>query len=76
MNPNRNKEAIVTMMTPIERQGRRAFLGVLGTVFVTAREHFADELERTPSLTEGPFYPDRLPLDTDNDLLISAIDWS
>src|SRR5438067_2516827 len=34
---------------------------------------FAEELERrtrTPSLTEGPFYPDHLPLDTDNDLLI------
>jgi protocatechuate 3,4-dioxygenase beta subunit len=31
---------------------------------------FAEELARTPSLTEGPFYPDRLPLDTDNDLLI------
>ncbi len=33
---------------------------------------FADELERmrTPRLTEGPFYPDRLPLDTDNDLLV------
>src|SRR5207253_5713449 len=24
----------------------------------------------TPRLTEGPFYPDRLPLDTDNDLII------
>ena len=31
---------------------------------------FADQLERTPRLTEGPFYPDKLPLDTDNDLLI------
>ena len=34
---------------------------------------FAGELERraqTPRLTEGPFYPDRLPLDTDNDLLV------
>jgi protocatechuate 3,4-dioxygenase beta subunit len=31
---------------------------------------FAEELARTPRLTEGPFYPDRLPLDTDNDLLI------
>jgi len=29
-----------------------------------------DELQRTPSLTEGPFYPDRLPLDRDNDLLV------
>src|SRR4051794_34838383 len=24
----------------------------------------------TPPRTEGPFYPDRLPLDTDNDLII------
>lgn len=31
---------------------------------------FADELTATPSVTEGPFYPDKLPLDTDNDLLI------
>src|SRR5579862_9585519 len=31
---------------------------------------FAEELARTPSMTEGPFYPDRLPLDTDNDLVI------
>lgn len=28
------------------------------------------ELTLTPPQTEGPFYPDRLPLDTDNDLLI------
>lgn len=31
---------------------------------------FAEELVRTPSQTEGPFYPDKLPLDTDNDLII------
>ena len=31
---------------------------------------FAEELVRTPKQTEGPFYPDTLPLDTDNDLLI------
>ena len=31
---------------------------------------FAEELARTPRLTEGPFYPPRLPLDTDNDLII------
>ncbi|HEY7119814.1 MAG TPA: protocatechuate 3,4-dioxygenase [Tepidisphaeraceae bacterium] len=31
---------------------------------------FAEELIRTPPQTEGPFYPDKLPLDTDNDLLI------
>lgn len=32
--------------------------------------NYADELVRTASMTEGPFYPDRLPLDTDNDLII------
>lgn len=32
---------------------------------------FAEELLRpTPRLTEGPFYPDRLPLDQDNDLIL------
>jgi protocatechuate 3,4-dioxygenase beta subunit len=31
---------------------------------------FAEELTLTPKQTEGPFYPDHLPLDTDNDLII------
>ncbi len=31
---------------------------------------FAEALTPTPRQTEGPFYPDRLPLDTDNDLII------
>lgn len=31
---------------------------------------FAQALTLTPRQTEGPFYPTRLPLDTDNDLLI------
>jgi protocatechuate 3,4-dioxygenase beta subunit len=31
---------------------------------------FAEELVHTPAQTEGPFYPDHLPLDTDNDLVI------
>jgi protocatechuate 3,4-dioxygenase, beta subunit len=35
-----------------------------------AAGEFAQELLRTPSQTEGPFYPTKLPLDTDNDLLI------
>ena len=36
----------------------------------TVRGAFAEELTKTPAQTEGPFYPDRLPLDTDNDLII------
>lgn len=31
---------------------------------------FAEELTHTPRQTEGPFYPDKLPLDTDNDLIV------
>src|SRR6184192_4034458 len=52
--------------------GRRAFLSslALGTAAFTVRGAFAEELTRTPPQTEGPFYPDRLPLDTDNDLLV------
>jgi protocatechuate 3,4-dioxygenase beta subunit len=38
--------------------------------YFTTPGAFAEELARTPSMTEGPFYPDRLPLDTDNDLVI------
>jgi protocatechuate 3,4-dioxygenase beta subunit len=51
---------------------RRAFLGTLslGAGAILTPGAFADELERTPAQTEGPFYPDKLPLDTDNDLLI------
>src|SRR5437899_4795511 len=53
---------------------RRMFLGAfaLGAAAFTTRGLFAEELTRikTPRQTEGPFYPDKLPLDTDNDLLI------
>jgi protocatechuate 3,4-dioxygenase beta subunit len=31
---------------------------------------FAQSLVQTPAQTEGPFYPDHLPLDRDNDLVI------
>src|SRR4026209_1461567 len=50
---------------------RRLFLGsiTLGALALAAPGAFADELIRTPAQTEGPFYPDKLPLDTDNDLL-------
>ncbi len=36
----------------------------------TTAEALADDLTLTPRQTEGPFYPDKLPFDTDNDLLI------
>lgn len=45
-----------------------ASLGVAG--FFDVPGLFADELTKTPAQTEGPFYPNKLPLDTDNDLII------
>ena len=51
---------------------RRRFTSSLllgaGAMFVPGA--FAEQLTQTPRQTEGPFYPDHLPLDTDNDLLI------
>src|SRR5271169_7165822 len=49
---------------------RRIALGATAASFFTVRGAFADELVRTPKQTEGPFYPNKLPLDTDNDLLV------
>jgi len=58
----------------IARPDRRLFLGTLaaGAAYFTTRGLFAEQLALapTPDRTEGPFYPDRLPLDTDNDLII------
>jgi len=36
----------------------------------TTAEALAEDLSLTPRQTEGPFYPDKPPIDTDNDLLI------
>jgi len=58
------------MNGPIILPTRRLFLGTVGAAFFTSRGLFADELVRTPKQTEGPFYPNKLPLDTDNDLLV------
>lgn len=51
---------------------RRRFLGglTLAAAALTVPGAFAEALTLTPPQTEGPFYPDHLPLDTDNDLII------
>lgn len=52
---------------------RRAFLHqsvLASTLFLSTPGAFAEALTKTPPQTEGPFYPDRLPLDTDNDLIL------
>src|SRR5688500_9786144 len=51
---------------------RRWFLQslTLGIAALSPPGAFAQHLAETATTTEGPFYPDKLPLDTDNDLLI------
>ncbi len=51
---------------------RRDFLRRMSwaAVLCTTPGLFAEQLTLTPRQTEGPFYPDKLPLDTDNDLVV------
>jgi protocatechuate 3,4-dioxygenase, beta subunit len=57
---------------------RRSFLrtasalgaGLILPTFWDTPGAFAEALTATPRQTEGPFYPNKLPLDTDNDLII------
>lgn len=52
---------------------RRLFIASAAVTVASARGAFANLLEdltKTPPQTEGPFYPNKLPLDTDNDLII------
>jgi protocatechuate 3,4-dioxygenase beta subunit len=60
------------MNLPNSLLNRRRFLGGLavGASALWVPGAFAEELTRTPRQTEGPFYPTKLPLDTDNDLIV------
>src|SRR5689334_13639784 len=64
--------AIYSLATgdPMTIQSRRWLLRALaaGGATYTVPGLFAERLNTTVSLGEGPFYPDRMPLDTDNDL--------
>jgi len=54
-------------------QQRRNFLTTCSLLSASAAFPawtLAEELTKTPRQTEGPFYPNKLPLDTDNDLLV------
>jgi protocatechuate 3,4-dioxygenase beta subunit len=61
-----------------ETASRRSFLrttsalagGLVLPAFWDVRGAYAEALTATPRQTEGPFYPNKLPLDTDNDLII------
>lgn len=76
---NQQPSAII----PVPRRGsgplgRRAMLqksAMLAAGFAIPgcfAEEVAGGLVRTASMVEGPFYPDKLPLDTDNDRSITV----
>jgi protocatechuate 3,4-dioxygenase, beta subunit len=66
------------MNNPNSFSARRNFLnslawgavGAIGMAALYTPGAFAQQLIQTPKQTEGPFYPDKMPLDTDNDLLV------
>jgi protocatechuate 3,4-dioxygenase beta subunit len=69
---------IRTMNRWLEAPDRRQFIrtasitaaGLAVPTFWDVRGAFAEALGLTPAQTEGPFYPNHLPLDTDNDLIL------
>ena len=68
--PSRRSNPISNSMNP-STVSRRQMLAASGLALFVTRGLFAEELMLpTPALTEGPFYPDRLPLDQDNDLIL------
>lgn len=70
MQLNYEKEAVMKKCSICER---RKFLlqATMGSAaFFTVRGAFAEALRLTAPQGEGPFYPDKLPLDTDNDLIM------
>lgn len=58
--------------SPLVLPSRRNFIRGLGfgAALFAVPGLMAEQLTLTPKQTEGPFYPDHLPLDTDNDLII------
>ena len=60
-----------SLMSQMNADRRRFVQGLaIGAAGLYVPGAFAEELVKTPSGTEGPFYPSKLPLDTDNDLLV------
>jgi len=56
---------------PFTRRAMLRFALAGGALALFAPGAFAEQLEATPRLTEGPFYPyNKLPLDRDNDLIL------
>ena len=68
---NMNQRLLTTVQADALHD-RRTFITSLAfaATFFAVPGAFANELVLTPRQTEGPFFPDKLPLDTDNDLLI------
>ena len=58
------------VMEVATRARRRMVLGTLAAVAGSPLAALSQSILQTPSQTEGPFYPARLPADQDNDLVV------
>jgi protocatechuate 3,4-dioxygenase beta subunit len=62
----------MTQRTLLQRRSFLRSIAALGAAspFFTQKGLYAQALIETPAMTIGPYYPDRMPLDLDNDLLL------
>jgi len=65
-----NKQNLIPSRRSFVKGSVISAAGLMLPSFWHVRGTFAEALQLTPRQTKGPFYPDHLPLDTDNDLII------
>ena len=72
--PLESRQSLLQSADKEHNNKRRVVLNglLIGTLAYSALPALARTLVATPPQTEGPFYPDQLPLDKDNDLLVTA----
>ncbi len=58
------------MLLQTSHNRRRFWTSAAAGLLCAARGAFAQTLTQTPEQTIGPYYPDRMPLDQDNDLIV------
>ncbi|MBC7927990.1 MAG: hypothetical protein H7039_20280, partial [Bryobacteraceae bacterium] len=63
-------ERLQTGMNLNTGRSRRRFLATVAGLVCASQKAYPQSLTLTPAQTPGPYYPDRLPLDQDNDLLV------
>ncbi len=72
--PSQSGRPLQPAPSQVHGDRRRALLNglLIGALACSTQRAWAQRLIMTPAQTEGPFYPDQMPLDQDNDLVLIA----